>query len=141
MSVVWSVCVYRSCYVSDGLNLWCVSGAILWVSCLCFNFSAEFSCFTCRPILISWAFLHLCFSGTQCLRIAWSKGSNRIDASCLKTDAEPASETGCFSIYIYIYIYIYICYTMDKVQEKKIVSVSNLVIYPLSSVVVLWPDE
>jgi len=26
---------------------------------------------------------------------------------------------------------------MDKVQEKKIVSVSNLVIYPLSSVVVL----
>ena len=40
------------------------------------------------------------FSGTLWLRIAWSKGSIRLGASCLKTEAEPASERLCFSLHI-----------------------------------------
>jgi hypothetical protein len=41
-----------------------------------------------------------CFSGTQWVRITWSKESNRLGAPCLKTEAETASETLCFSLYV-----------------------------------------
>jgi len=44
VSMIWWVYVYSSYYSSDGLNLWCVSGAILWVSWSCFHISAAFSC-------------------------------------------------------------------------------------------------
>ena len=33
-----------------------------------------------------------CFSGTQWMRIAWSKESSRFGSSCLKTEEQPASE-------------------------------------------------
>ena len=33
-----------------------------------------------------------CFIGTQWMRVAWSKESNRFGASCLKTEEEPASK-------------------------------------------------
>jgi hypothetical protein len=33
-------------------------------------------------------------------RLGWSKGSKILGASCLNTEAEPASETWCFSVYI-----------------------------------------
>jgi hypothetical protein len=34
------------------------------------------------------------------LRIALSKGSNRLGASCLKKETQPASETHCFCVYV-----------------------------------------
>ena len=40
-SSAWCGCVYGF----NSLNIWCVSGAILWVSWLFFNFSAAFSCY------------------------------------------------------------------------------------------------
>ena len=41
-----------------------------------------------------------CFSlSRDCV---WSKESNRLGASCLKTEAEPASETLCVSVLIYL---------------------------------------
>jgi hypothetical protein len=33
-------------------------------------------------------------------RLGWSKWYQRLGASCLKTEAEPASETWCFCVYI-----------------------------------------
>ena len=41
--------------------------------------------------------------------------SDKLGVSCLKTEAEPAPETYCYSVYI--------CYTTDEIQEKKATSV------------------
>ena len=100
--MVWSVCFYSYYYGSNGLNLRCNSGAILLVSWLCFNFSAAFSCYNLRMKCCSQELTctFKCFSGTQWLRIAWYKGSKWLGASCLKMEAQPASETQCFSVYI-----------------------------------------
>jgi hypothetical protein len=96
------LCVYSSFYSSDGLNLWSASGAILCVSWLCFHISVAFSCYSQGPVLFSAVYLHLCFSSAHWLRIARSKGSNSLGASGLKTEAEPASNTQCFGVYIYL---------------------------------------
>jgi hypothetical protein len=59
VSMVWSVSVCSSFYGS-GLNLWCVSNAILWVLWLFLIFSVAFSYYnqqTC-PVLFSGAYLH-----------------------------------------------------------------------------------
>ena len=94
--MVWSVSVYSSYYVSDGFNLWCIPGAILWHSWLLFNTS----CYN-RRTSCSQELNHICecFSDAQWLRTGWTKGFNKLVVSCLKTEAEPASETQHFSVY------------------------------------------
>ena len=52
-----------------------------------------------------------CFCGNQWLRIARSKGSDRVGASCLKKEADPASETYYFSVYT--------CHTMDRIEKEE----------------------
>ena len=56
------------------------------------------------------------FSRTQLLRIARSKGSKRLDTSFLKMEAEPASETYCFSACMSVTQW-------TKSNRRKIVSV------------------
>ena len=93
VSMVWSIRVRSSSYGS-GFNSWGVSNAILWISWLFLIFPVAFSCYNQRtcPVLRSLSTLIECFCGTL-----WQNssilGSNRFGASCLNTEADPASKT------------------------------------------------
>ena len=102
VSMVWSVCVYSSYYSSDGLNFWCILGAILWGLCLSFSFSATLSSYNPLTsfVLTSLSTIVSASVYIQLVRILWSGVSYRLGASFLKTEAEPGSETKCFSVYI-----------------------------------------
>ena len=122
MSMVWSVCVYRSCYVSDGFNLWCVSDAVLWVSCLCFIFSAEFSCYTRGPVLFSRAFLHLwVFQWYPVTENNLIEGVQQISCFLPEDGCRAGFRNRVFS-YIYIYTRIYLLHNGQSPREEDCIS-------------------
>ena len=67
---------------------------MMWVLWSFLILSIAFSCYNAQtdPVLRSSSKLVEFFCCTQWLRIARSKGSNILGVSCLKTEAEPASE-------------------------------------------------
>jgi hypothetical protein len=80
-------------------NFLCVSGAVLWTLWLFLIFVQHFSCYNPRTSSVLRSLLTLVSAPVvPSDKTAWSKGSNRLGASCLKTEAERASETWCFSI-------------------------------------------
>ena len=81
------------------LNFWCVSGAVLWTFWLILIFLHHFSCYNPRTSSVLRSLLTLVSAPVvPSDKTAWSKGSNRLGASYLKTETERASETWCFSI-------------------------------------------
>jgi hypothetical protein len=68
---------------------------------------------------LTFGLLRSCYSQPLGDKIARSKESNWFRGYCLKTEAEWASETHCFSVYITVTRW-------KNAQEKKIVSVSYI---------------
>ena len=100
--MVSSVCAYSSYYSSDGLNL--VGGGVFqglfFESRGCTSiFLQYFPVVTRGPVLFSGAYLHLWVFQWYLMN---ENSFKRLAASCLKTEAEPASETWCFSVYTYV---------------------------------------
>ena len=97
---------------SDKKHLICWIPYIELFSWFC-AFSASFSCFTADQFCSQEPpYTCECFIPPVWLRIAWSKRSNSLGASCLKTEAQPAAESYCLSVYISV--------TRWTVQMKKV---------------------
>jgi len=94
--------LYRLNYPGSG-NRYTNNKTLRFGAQLCFRLQIRStkSVTTRGQVLFSGVYLPLwVLRGSHWLRIAWSKGFSRLGASCLKTGAQPASETQCYSIYI-----------------------------------------